>query len=621
MTQRKADPVGHQSTNPLDERIEQLKQLFPEAVNEDGIDFDSLRNLLGIEFPQKERFNFTWSGKQNAILRLQKSSIASLKPAPEESKNWNATGNLFIEGDNLEVLKLLYKAYFGRVKMIYIDPPYNTEKDFVYPDDYSTPLDTYLHVTGQIDKEGNQLTTDLETTGRKHSGWLSMMYPRLFLARQLLKDDGVIFVSIDDREIHNLRMLMNEIFGEENFLGTIVWKKKTNGNNMGYIPPVHDYFVVYARTATDDSLLGFPMDEEYIQSNYSNPDNDPRGVWTTQDLSANHKGPYFPIKNPNTGVDYYPPDGRYWVFSEEEVQQRIAAGRIIFGKRGLTAPTQKIFLSEKTSMRKKAESWWDQHGLNSDGTKEIGELVGTKVFDHPKPSQTIKHLCDIATKDNDIVLDFFAGSGTTAQAVLELNREDRLSKKTTGNRKFILVQLPEKTPPNSVARNAGFDTIFQIAHTRITNLIKQLEENKVADEDLGFRVFKLAKSPLRQWEELPADKTSPEEYARQMELFVTDPLLDGWTEQDVIAEVAIKEVGFSLTYRVEKVEAVANQSVYKVVDDEKGQHFYICLDDRITLEALKPLALTRDDLFIFRDSAITDTIAANLALTCRIKSI
>lgn len=625
MTQRKADPVEHQSTNPLDERMEQLRQLFPEAVSEDGIDFDILRNLLGIEFPQKERYNFTWAGKQEAILSLQRRSKATLKPAPEESVNWDTTQHLFIEGDNLEVLKLLYRPYFGLIKLIYIDPPYNTGNDFVYPDNYSEPLTAYLKLTGQMDKNGEVQTTAIDKTGRKHSSWLSMMYSRIFLARQLLAQDGIIFISVDDNEVANLRLMMNEILGEENFIAQIIWKKSYGGGSKAkYVVGLHEYILCYARNLEKIPLIELP------------PDPKTRKYYTQQDEKFETRGPFRTQPLATTSMDDRPnlqyaihwngeeiwPD-KQWQWSEERVLEAIENNELVFNQSsdGKWTVHYKQYLYDEDGKERGAKPYSVLEGpYTQQGTKDLISLIGEgKVFTFPKPVELIKHLINYIHLSKDaLVLDFFAGSATTAQAILELNREQ------TANRRFIMVQLPEITD------NPDFPTIADIGKKRISRVINRMmdENNGKLDgfeehptEDLGFRVFKLSKSPMRQWEELPADKTSPEDYARQMELFVTDPLLDGWTEQDVIAEVAIKEAGFSLTYRVEKVEAVANQSVYKVVDDEKGQHFYICLDDRITLEALKPLALTRDDLLIFRDSAITDTIAANLALTCRIKSI
>jgi adenine-specific DNA-methyltransferase len=336
------------------------------------------------------------------------------------------SGNKIIHGDNLEALKALLPEYEGRIKCIYIDPPYNTGNEgWVYNDNVNDPkIKKWL---GQVvGKEAEDLT--------RHDKWLCMMYPRLKLLHKLLADDGAIFISIDDNEQANLKLMCDEIFGIGNFLGNILWKKKTNGNNMGHIPPVHDFFVCYAKNQLKLSLPGVLLSQEYLQSNFSNPDNDPRGPWKTSDLSANHKGPYFPIVNPKTKEEHYPPKGRYWVFNEEEVRRRIEKGTIIFGKTGNTKPVQKVFLENKSG-RKKPETWWDKHGLNSDGMKELSEILGTKMFDHPKPSVTIKHIISISTQKEDIILDSFAGSGTTAHAVLNLNKQDG------GNRKFILIEM------------------------------------------------------------------------------------------------------------------------------------------------------------------------------------
>ena len=286
--------------------IEKLRAAFPDCFAEGKLDIDKLLSLCG-EYADEdfEKYSFTWKGKADCLRLAQKRSTGTLRPCPAESVNWDATRNLYIEGDNLEVLKLLMTAYFRKVKMIYIDPPYNTGNDFVYADDYADPLERYKEVTAQTTK------SNPETMGRYHTNWLNMMYPRLRLAANLLRDDGVCFISIDDNEVTNLRKLCDEAFGEENFLGTILWKKKTNGNNMGFIPPVHDYIVVYAKSVESVHDLGYPISEEFISKTYSNPDNDPRGAWTTMDLSANHKGPYFPIQNPQTGEIFNPPEGRY----------------------------------------------------------------------------------------------------------------------------------------------------------------------------------------------------------------------------------------------------------------------------------------------------------------------
>jgi adenine-specific DNA-methyltransferase len=338
------------------------------------------------------------------------------------------SGNKIIHGDNLEALKSLLPEYEGKIKCIYIDPPYNTGNEkWVYNDNVNHPkIKKWLGEV--VGKDGEDLS--------RHDKWLCMMYPRLKLLHKLLADDGVIFISIDDNEQANLKLLCDEIFGSWNFLGNILWKKKTNGNNMGHIPAVHDFFVCYAKKETLLNLPGFPLGEDYLNKNYKNPDNDPRGPWKTTDLSANHKGPYFAIENPKTKELHYPPKGRYWVFNEAEVLKRIKDGRIIFGKTGKTKPVQKKFLKNKNK-RKKPESWWDNHGFNSDGMTTLSKILGTKVFDHPKPYQTISHIINISTSKNDTILDSFAGSGTTAHAVLNLNKQDG------GNRKFILVEMED----------------------------------------------------------------------------------------------------------------------------------------------------------------------------------
>ena len=401
------DKLDLKSLNISVDKISKLKELFPEVFSEDKIDFDKLKLTLGEDIADnEERFGLQWAGKKDCFKVIQEPSVGTLKPCKEESVNWDTTENLFIEGDNLEVLKQLQKAYYGKVKMIYIDPPYNTGGEFIYPDKFQENLDTYLAYTGQVNDEGKKFSTNTETSGRFHSNWLNMMYPRLFLARNLLKNDGVLFISIDDNEYDNLKKISDEIFGEENFLGTIIWKKKTNGNNMGNIPPIHDYILVYAKVFNDERIVGNLMSEDEINKRYSNPDNDSKGAWTTSDLSANHVGPHFKIINPITKEGFFPPKGRYWVFNEIEVYKRIAEGRIIFGKDGNGKPVQKKYLSERKSNRVKADSLI-QNVYNSDGTKEIAELLAPKVFSHPKPSKLILNLIKSLSEEKDfIVLDF-----------------------------------------------------------------------------------------------------------------------------------------------------------------------------------------------------------------------
>ncbi|WP_216271965.1 site-specific DNA-methyltransferase [Polynucleobacter sp. AM-25C3] len=496
--------------------MEQLRQLFPETFTEGKIDIKRLTATLGENVATgRESYELSWAGKADARAEIQKRTTATLRPDTANSVNWDATQNLYIEGENLEVLRTLQKAYFGKVKMIYIDPPYNTGNDsFVYPDDYSETLKEYQARTGQTDEAGfvNKQTLwkkNSKENGQFHSVWLSMMYPRLFLARNLLRDDGVIFVSIDDNEAADLKLLMDEIFGEENFIGKIVWKKKTNGNNMGLIPPVHDFIFAYAKNAKSipEDNFGLPLSEEFISKNYSNPDGDERGLWTTMDLSANHEGPYYPIVNPKTKESFLPSRGRYWVFNETEALKRIKDGRIIFGKSGDARPVQKVFLNERKSKRLKIESWWDKHGLNEDGTAELTELFDmAKIFVHSKPSKTISFLVNAATQSNDLIFDFFSGSGTTAQAVLDLNEEDG------GNRQFICVQMPEVLDESSEAYKVGYRTIADIGRARIAKVLEKIESKRLEGlaqgaltqgdmqkQALGFNAFKLAPSNFKEW--------------------------------------------------------------------------------------------------------------------------
>jgi adenine-specific DNA-methyltransferase len=344
----KREKIPATSGDVLDAQIAKLRSLFPEAVAEGKIDFDKLKATLGAAAESGPgRFSFTWAGKDDAITLLQTPSHGTLIPCPDESVNFGTTGNVFIEGDNLEVLKLLFKPYFGRVKLIYIDPPYNTGQDFVYPDNYADPLQTYLQLTGQADAEGNLLTSNPETSGRYHSAWLSMMYPRLFLARQLLREDGVICASIDDHEVHHLRMLMNEVFGEENFVANIVWQKRYVSNvTAKFLSDMHDHLLVYARDIDCISVNRLERTEEQL-ADYKNPDNDPRGPWRAQDLSASkpYKAGQYTITTP-AGVEVNPPPGRYWRCNREQYEEWLADNRIWFGKEGTARPMLKAFLSE-----------------------------------------------------------------------------------------------------------------------------------------------------------------------------------------------------------------------------------------------------------------------------------
>ncbi len=649
------EKVSSQTPDLALERQRQLRELFPEAWSETGLDFAKLRTLLGdLSDDNPERYRFGWAGKREAIQLLQTRSHATLAPDAKASVDFDATRNWFIEGDNLEVLKLLYKPLFGRVKMIYIDPPYNTGNDFIYPDNFADPLQNYLIQTGQKDENGDLQNTAPDTAGRVHSSWLSMLYPRLSLARSLLRDDGVIFVSIDDNEVHHLRLLMNEVFGEENFLAHIIWKKRSGPPNDKIIGSVHEHILVFCRNQLGAELSLLPRTEESM-ARYSNPDNDPRGDWAPGDISANAKGGrfvaslYYEIVNPETNQAHLPPEGACWRFNKTRVESLIQDKRIYFGNDGSGRPKVKRFATEVRDGLT-APTIWDNVGTNTTARSEINSIFGSNsVFETPKPTSLVKQMLAIASGGDDIILDFFAGSGTTAQAVLELNREDG------GNRRFVLVQLPEPTG------NDQFPTIADIATSRITRVIERMKEtgagltpssnrrssskahrleegvspapvssnlslldegleegvSPAVNEDLGFKAWKLAPSHFRRMQ--PVEVGNTEAYLTQLEL-MNDALLPGSDAHSVIYEIALRE-GFGLNCDIAPVADLTGVKVWRVTDTERDQRFFISLDETLELESLRPLKLTQDDLFICRSVALDDDTAANLALQCRLKMI
>jgi adenine-specific DNA-methyltransferase len=410
------------SLNITEEKLHRLKEIIPEAFTENKIDWEKLKATLSddIEF-KNERYVLNWAGKSDAFRALQSPSTATLAPCREESIDFDKTGNIFIEGENLEVLKVLQKSYFGKVKMIYIDPPYNTGNDnFIYPDKFSETKEEYLSRNGDKDETGFMTREGLfrrnsKDSGHYHSNWLSMMYPRLFLARNLLRDDGVIFVSIDDNEVHNLRLLMNEVFGEENFIECIIWKRRATPPNDRIIGKSHEYVLVYAKNIDELIIYLQPRDEESIKR-YSNPDNDPKGPWVASDLSANGKGDrlvescIFPIVNPDNQKDYWPPENKCWLYNQEKVKQYINENRI--GFRGRTGtPFIKRYLSE---VRKgiTLATLIDDGGFSQDSAKEIKTLFNADVIEFPKPTLLLKKLINCGANQSDIILDFFAGSAS-----------------------------------------------------------------------------------------------------------------------------------------------------------------------------------------------------------------
>jgi adenine-specific DNA-methyltransferase len=635
MTHPHGEPVQLETPDLAAEQRARLREIFPEAFAEDKVDLDKLRATLGDLVDERpERYTFSWAGKRDAIRLLQTPTRATLAPCREESVNFDETQHLFVEGDNLEVLKLLYKSYFGRVKMIYIDPPYNTGNDFIYPDDYADPLGVYLQLTGQQDAEGNLLTSNPETSGRYHSAWLSMLYPRLFLARQLLREDGVIFVSIDDHEVHNLRMLMNEVYGEENFIAQLIWKSRQfpDARAVTHISTDHEYIVAYSRRS-DVRFRGVGRDE----SKFSNPDSDPRGSWMSRSLlglatAEQRPNLHYDIVDPATGISYSPPPNTGWRYSEERMKALIEDDRVIFPPRPDGRPREKKFRSDLASEFISFPNVLDDV-FTAHGTAEVRELFGFQAFDFPKPSELIRRLVEQTTSDHDIILDPFAGSGATAQAVLQQNREDGKQ------RRFICIQLPESVNANSEAAKRGFPTVADIGKERIRRVIAKMQQEQAAQLPLdthgrgdpcgrpGFKVFKLAPSNVRPWRGV--EERTPEAYARQMALF-TDPLVDGWTPENVIYEVALKDRGYGLTCRIERLGNVRlpeqaapspRAAVYRVSDPDREQSFVVCLADRVPRPLVQLLELEETDAFVCRDAALDDETAANLALQCRLKTI
>lgn len=601
------DKLKMHTPNKADENFKKLAEMFPNAVTETldengevvrAIDKDVLMQEISctVVDGKEERYQFTWPDKKKSVLLANAPLNKTLRPCREESVDFDTTENLYIEGDNLEVLKLLQETYLGKIKMIYIDPPYNTGNDFVYEDDFVQSTEEYMANSGQLDEEGNRLMPNTESNGRFHTDWLNMIYPRLRIAKDLLADDGVIFLSIDDNEKNNLMNVCNEIFGRNNLVGVILWKKKTNGNNMGFLPPVHDYVLCYAKNLASISDMGYPVTAEFIAKTFSNPDNDPRGAWTTTDLSANHKGPYFAITNPHTGEIHYPPNGRYWVFNEQEVLRRIADGRIIFGKSGNGKPVQKVFAANRKFSKVRADSWWDNKGMNEDATKELTELFGeAKLFTHPKPSKLLYHICKIYSEKNDYVLDFFSGSATTAHAVMKLNAEDGR------NRKFIMVQLPEETDEKSEAYKAGYKNICEIGKERIRRAAKKIaEENPDAKFDGGFRVLKCDTSNMKDV------YYSPSDFDGNLLDMMADNIKEDRTPEDLLFQVML-DLGVELSSKIEET-TIAGKKVFDVADG----FLIACFDKDVNDETIKAIAQKQPYYFVMRDSSLAnDSVATN----------
>lgn len=599
-----------------------LAELFPEIVADGKINLDTLKSLLDIDVEDaRERFGLTWPGKRDAIRAAQTPTTATLMPDKENSVDWDTTQNVFIEGDNLEVLKVLQKHYYGQIKMIYIDPPYNTGNDFVYSDNYADSIGAYLELTGQTD-EGGKLSSNSESAGRFHTNWLNMMYPRLKLAKNLLRADGVLALSIDDDEMPRVRLLLEEIFGENNFYANICWQKKYSpANDAKRFSDMHDFVIIVSRS--DKFTRGlFPRTEENNKP-YKHDDDDGRGRYRTGDLSVRTYSAAndFPITNPQTDVVYSPPAGSCWRFSKQKLTELISENRIYWGKDGTGAPQLKRYLSE-VQQGTVPTTWWDFNfaGHNDESRKEIRTLFGTtSVFDTPKPTKLIRRLLQVLTTgaEDEIVLDFFAGSGTTADAVIQQNAEDQ------GQRKFIQIQLPEPLPEKAKAVDWHPQTITDVTRERIRRAgTRTLEEeakklgSRADNLDVGFRAYKLVDTNFAKWR---ANSGVSEEGLVDLFTELADSADDHARPEALLTEVLLK-LGFSLTEKIETTE-VAGLNVFSVADGLLMAY----MDEHVqpTLDQLRALVAKEPERLVVLEDAFqgNDELKTNLVQECRAHNV
>ena len=605
------------SLDGVQRNIELIGKLFPNAITEvmrDGkvehaIDFDVLRQELSdsIVEGREERYQFTWPDKKKAMLAANAPITATLRPVKADSVGKDGTPggfdseNLYIEGDNLEVLKLLQETYLGKVKMIYIDPPYNTGNDFVYNDDFSQSAEEYMAGSGQYDEEGNRMVTNTESNGRFHTDWLNMIYPRLKLAKDLLADDGAIFISIDENEMDNLRKICDDVFGESNFIGQFIWQRRTSPDMRKLVSTAHDYIVTYGKnTGNLSNTINKVRLTEKDAANYSNPDNDPRGPWASSDFTAQGFRPnqMYEITTPG-GAKYTPPEGRCWKNIESEFLKQCEEGRMWFGKDGMGIPRRKTYLSEREG--KNVWTWWpnSEVGHSQEATQEVKNLFdGHAYFDYPKPVRLLKKIIQIGTHNESIILDFFSGSATTAHAMIQLNTEDN------GHRKFILVQLPEMTSIDSDAYKAGYKNICEIGKERIRRAGKKIKEDAgltaPADLDIGFRCLRLDDSNMK-----PVYYT-PDEVGQQDLFSLVDNVKPDRTPEDLLFQVML-DLGVLLSSSIE-VKEIAGKKVFNVADG----FLLACFDHDVTEDTVKAIAQMKPYYAVFRDSSMAnDSVATN----------
>lgn len=594
--------------NGTDKKFDILKNLFPNAITEKiagydmkgnplierAIDADILRQEISTSVVEgkEERYQFTWPDKKKAIILSNAPISKTLRPIKEKSKNFDHAENLYIEGENLDVLKLLRETYLEKIKLIYIDPPYNTGTDLVYEDDFSIELNTYKSMSGLVDEAGNRLVKNLNSSGRFHTDWLNMLFPRLRIARDLLCEDGLIMISMDENESTNLKKMCDEVFGESNYIGEIIRKTKSmtadNGNGFN---TQHEILVLYAKNKPLVVLHG----EEKEFSNYSNPDDDPNGDWCPGDPSAKSGGATtsFGIENPYTHRIDYPPSGRYWAFSKTTLKKYIATGKIKF--KTAYGEKERGFIFKR--YKKDATSYYDPvHSLfateneymNQAATIEIKKLFGDNVFSYPKPVSFLKKLIQYATDEEDIVLDFFSGSATTAQAIIELNQEEET------NRKFIMVQIPEALEEGSIAYKQGFQTLCEIGCARIDKVLSE------SDSKEGYRYFKLDSSNMKEVFYRPSEVEQG-----SFGLYV-DNIKEDRSSEDLLFQVML-EMGILLSSQMKETE-IAGKKVYSVADD----FLIACFDNDVTEETVKAVAEKKPHYAVFRDSSMAnDSVASN----------
>ena len=565
-----------------------------------SIDFDKLRQLLSSDIVEgnEERYQFTWPDKRKAILAANAPINATLRPCPEESVDFDTTQNLYIEGDNLDVLKCLKETYLHKVKMIYIDPPYNTGNDFVYEDDFAESAAEYLANSGQFDEQGNRLVTNTESNGRFHTDWLNMIYPRLKVARDFLTEDGVIFISIDDNEVENLRKVCDEIFGESNFIATLVWERAYSPkNDAKYISNSHDYVLMYAKSAAN-FVIGRLERTAEANARYSNPDNDPRGVWKPSDMS---------VKTYNAECDYSittpsgrvvePPAGRCWSLSRNAFRERLQDNRIWFGSDGSSVPCIKRFITElkHDGMAPTSILFYKDVGHSQEGAQEVVSLFGDKgVFDGPKPVRLLERLITLANlKEDSIVLDFFSGSATTAHAVMKKNVEKEK------NCRFIMVQLPEEVSDKK--KDQGYKNICEIGKERIRRAgakIKEENPEKAQNLDTGFRVLKLDSSNMKDVFYSPKETS-------QLEMFtLVDNVKDDRTSGDLLFQVML-ELGATLDSKIEE-SVVDGKTIYNVADG----YLVACFDQEVSDDVVKAIAKMQPTYAVLRDTSLANDATA-----------